>query len=182
MRTMYRVTATAAVIGISLSLSGSAHAGNGSAVGAGLWDRRRSYCRQRARTANGVCRTATASLLRTTSAGLRRAACLRRASTRLRWSGVLRASVSRSSTLATSNRLSVSQMRNPASSARGRVSLLIAADNEVTWRVANLGCRVSQHGARSFNRHRHRQTQLPKAMTPHAGVGESLFIQSKNSS
>ena len=37
MRTMYRVTVAAAVIGITaLSLTGSAHAGNGSAVGAGL--------------------------------------------------------------------------------------------------------------------------------------------------
>ena len=37
MRTMYRVTVAAAVIGIAaLSLTGSAHAGNGSAVGAGL--------------------------------------------------------------------------------------------------------------------------------------------------
>jgi hypothetical protein len=77
--------------------------------------RRWSYCRQRARTANGVCRAATASLLRASFTGLRRATSLRRARARLRWTGVLRASVSRSSTLATSNRSSVSQMRNPAS-------------------------------------------------------------------
>ena len=35
MRTMFRVTVAAAAIGIA-ALSGSAHAGNGSAVGAGL--------------------------------------------------------------------------------------------------------------------------------------------------
>ena len=37
MRTTYRVTVAAAAVGIAaLSLTGSAHAGNGSAVGAGL--------------------------------------------------------------------------------------------------------------------------------------------------
>ena len=80
--------------------------------------RRRSNCRQCARTANGVRRSATAGLLRATSTGLRRATRVRR--TRLRWTGVLRASVSRSSTLATSNRSSVSRMRaRPSSGGRG---------------------------------------------------------------
>ena len=104
MRTKYRVTIAAATIGIA-ALSGSAHAGNGSAVGAGLLGFGVGAVVGSALAPKRLRRSAAAGLLRAAATCLRRAACLRR--TRLRWAGVLRASVSRSSTLATSNRSSV---------------------------------------------------------------------------
>ena len=66
----------------------------------------RSHRRQRPRTANRVRRSATAGLLRATTTRLRGAPSLRRAGARLCWTRVLRASVSRSSTLATASRSS----------------------------------------------------------------------------
>jgi hypothetical protein len=84
---------------------------------AGIW--RRSRCRQRARTANGVRRSATAGLLRATATGLRGATSLRRARTCLRWTGILRASVSRSSTLGPPTLSSVNEKSGPRFSGSG---------------------------------------------------------------
>jgi hypothetical protein len=72
----FRVTVMTAAIGIAgLSLTAPAHAGDGSAVGAGarrIWCRR--YLRKRTHTASGVCRSTTAAyiLSAATAAGLLR--------------------------------------------------------------------------------------------------------------
>ena len=122
MLTLYRVTVATAAFGIAaLSLTSSAQAGNGSAVGAGLLGFGVGAVVGSALAPQTVYVAPPAGLLRATSAGVRRA-CLRRTGTCLRWTGVLRTSVSRSSTLATSNRSSVLRNENPALLAGARVS------------------------------------------------------------
>ena len=97
MHRVFRVSIEAtAIVAAALSLAAPANAGNGSAVGAGLLGIRRwSVGWQCSHATNGLCRSATARLLRPTSS------CLCRARARVRGAGILlwAISLSRPSTL-----------------------------------------------------------------------------------
>ena len=124
MHRVFRVSIEAtAIVAAALSLAAPANAGNGSAVGAGLFDRRWSVGWQCSHTTNGVCRSATARLLCPTSS------CLCRARARLCGAGILlwAISLSRPSTLRPVALAFDSELRTSATEAATLSVLLLAA-------------------------------------------------------